>query len=105
MKKTKVVLAIPDLHYPAAHPDALEFLKAVKIKFKPDAIICLGDEIDAQNLSEWPSDPDQPSAGDELRLAVEALKPLYKLFPKVSVCTSNHTARIFRKASKQGLPS
>lgn len=36
--------------------------------------------------------------------AVEALKKLYKLFPNVKVCTSNHTSRPFRKAFEHGLP-
>lgn len=104
MKKGNVVLAIPDIHFPAQHPDLFPFLKAVKAKFKPDAVVCLGDEIDAAALSQWEANPDMPSAGDELTQAIELLHVLYKIFPKVYVCESNHTARIYRKALSGGLP-
>lgn len=100
----ETILAIPDMHHPFAHKDTLAFLKAIKDKFKPTEVVCLGDEIDAHALSEYDHDPDGMSAGDELNKAIEALKPVFKLFPKVKVCTSNHTARPFRKAVKAGLP-
>jgi len=91
------VLAIPDIHFPAHHPDLFEFLKYIKSKFKPNEVVCLGDEIDAAGLGNWDKDPDSKSAGDELRESVKLLKELYKIFPKVKVCVSNHTDRIYRK--------
>lgn len=103
--KKNIVLALPDIHFPAHHVDLFPFLKAVKAKYKPHEVICLGDEIDAAALGEWDKDPDQPGAKDELELAIKYLKILYKIFPKVKVCTSNHTSRIYRKAAKAGLPS
>ena len=63
------VLVISDLHAPWQHPDALEFLKAIKKKIKPDFVLNVGDECDAHALSMWESDPDLPSAGDELKMA------------------------------------
>src|SRR5579859_514078 len=102
---SKTVLAIPDIHFPAHHPDIFAFLKAVKNKYRPNEIVCLGDEIDAAALGEWDKDPDQPGAKDELDQAIGLLKKLYQLFPVVKVCTSNHTSRIYRKAFKAGLPS
>ena len=102
--KNKTVLAIPDIHFPAHHPDTFAFLKYLKKTIKPDEIVCLGDEIDAAGLSDWDRDPDMPGAGDELELAKKYLFQLYEIFPKVKVCTSNHTSRIYRRALKAGLP-
>lgn len=98
------VLAIPDFHAPFNHPDAVAFLSAVAKKQQPDQVICLGDEIDAHALSDYDHDPDGMSAGDELKAGIAKLRPLYKLFPKVKVCTSNHTARPYRQAYKHGIP-
>jgi hypothetical protein len=61
--KQSVVLVIPDLHCPFEHPDALEFLRAVKKRFMPSVFVCLGDEIDAHAFSRYPKDPDGMSAG------------------------------------------
>lgn len=98
------VLAIPDLHCPFQHPDAFKFLKAVKRKYKPNEVVCLGDEMDAHAISMHDSDPDGLGAGDELTAAITELKKLYKIFPKVKVCTSNHGSLPYRRAYKFGLP-
>lgn len=98
------VIAIGDLHCPFEHQDAVEFLKAVKTRFKPTVNMCMGDEADMCALSNFEHDPDGLSAGDELEKTVEHLQPIYKLFPEMYVCTSNHTARPFRQAHKHGIP-
>lgn len=98
------VLAIPDLQYPFAHKDHLDFLDTVKRKFKPEYVVNLGDEIDFHALSDYNHDPDGYSAGHELEKALECMHALYKLFPKAMVCTSNHTERPFRRAYKYGIP-
>jgi hypothetical protein len=100
-----VVLAIPDLHCPFEHPDALAFLIAVRDKIKPDKIVCLGDEIDAHAYSRWPKDPDGMGAGQELKAAIEALIPFYVAFPNVQVCVSNHTIRPKKMMRDIGLPA
>jgi hypothetical protein len=102
--KKNVVLAIPDIHFPAHHPDLFKFLKAVKKKFKPSEVVCLGDEIDAAGLGDWDKDPDSASPGDELKASVALMVKLYDIFPKVKVCISNHTDRIYRKPFKAGIP-
>ncbi len=101
----QTVLAIPDLHAPFEHRDALAFLKAVETKYKPDKIVCLGDELDAYALSEYEHGPDTFSAGHELERAIEHLQPFYLHFPQTLVCTSNHTNRIIKKAFRAGLPA
>lgn len=103
--KDSVVMAIPDLHCPWQHPDALDFLKAVADRFKPTDIVCLGDEIDAMGFSRYPKDPDAPSQGKELEMAIEQLIPFYKAFPNVKVCESNHTIRPWKKSFEAGLPA
>ena len=39
-------LVIPDLQAPAHHPDALAFLCAIRDKYLPKNIVCIGDELD-----------------------------------------------------------
>lgn len=99
------VLVIPDLHCPWEHPDALEFLKAVKRKFRPTHIVNLGDEVDFYGMSRFDHDPDMVSPGNELSLAVRHLIPFYREFPNMLVCQSNHTHRVHAKAKKSGMPS
>lgn len=100
----EVVLAIPDLHCPFEHPDALEFLKTVRDKFKPTKIVCLGDEADFAGFSRFPKDPDGLGPGLELQKAIEHLIPFYLAFPKAMVCFSNHTVRPLKMMFMAGLP-
>lgn len=100
-----VVLAIPDLHCPFHHQDALAFLLAVRDKINPDEVVCLGDEVDFHSFSRWPKDPDGLSPGGELRAAIEALIPFYLAFPNVKVCVSNHTIRPHKLMKLTGLPA
>ena len=103
-KKHKSILVISDLHIPYEHPDTLKFLKAVKKKFSPTTVIQIGDEVDFHALSFHDSDPDLPSAGDELKQAIKKLKAYTKLFPKVTVIESNHGSMVLRKALANGMP-
>lgn len=98
------ILTISDLHAPFHHPDAFDFLRDLKRQYKPHAVICLGDEIDAHAWSRFPRNPDLPGANDELSQAKAALKQLYKIFPHVDVCLSNHTIRPWKRSSEVGLP-
>lgn len=103
--KQSVVLVIPDLHCPFHHPDALDFLRAVKRRFLPSKFVCLGDEIDAHAMSKYPQDPDGLTAGKELESAIECLIPFYVEFPDMLVCESNHTVRPWKRAFEAGLPA
>ena len=95
---------IPDLHAPYMHSDCWKFLAAVKKKYKPDRIICLGDEIDGHALSYHESDPDLDSAGPELEKAKNLLKKIFEMFPSVDVLESNHGSLVYRKAKTAGIP-
>lgn len=100
----KCILTISDLHFPYCHPDTFKFLLAIKKKYKPDKIVCIGDEIDGHSWSFHPSDPDLKSPGDELQTAIRWMKKLYTIFPKADVIDSNHGSLIYRKAKVHGLP-
>jgi predicted phosphodiesterase len=100
----EVILCISDMHIPYQHPDTFEFLKAVKKKYKPTRIVCLGDEVDKHAMSFHPSDADLPSAGDELKQAIAQLESLYKIFPVMDLIDSNHGSMAFRKAKFHGIP-
>lgn len=98
-----VILPISDMHMPFAHPDVVPFLAEIKRKYRPSLVVCLGDEADKQALKFHPVDPDLPSCGDELDMTVQALQPIYQLFPKVAVIESNHTSLAYRKALVSGI--
>lgn len=100
-----IVLAIPDLHIPFHHRDAFSFLAAVKRKYKPQIVVNMGDLEDWHSISMHDHDPDGLSAGAELEALRKQIKPLFKLFPNMKICTSNHGSLPFRRAFKFGLPS
>lgn len=99
------VLVVPDLHCPFHHPAAFDFLADTARAYGCKSAVCIGDEIDAHALSRYPHDPDGLSAEDEFQRAVAALQPLYKQWPVLDVCESNHTLRPYKVAYANGLPS
>lgn len=105
MKSGRIVMCIPDCHVPFHHQDALKFLAAVKRTYKPNEFVHLGDLEDWHSISMHDHDPDGLSPGMELQALRKAVKPFFKLFPKVKMCTSNHGALPLRRAFKFGLPS
>jgi len=69
-------------------------------------VISCGDEIEANSFSmKFGANPDLPSPGHELELAVDGLKKWYKAFPNVEVVESDHGYRLFRKLRCSGLPT
>ena len=72
--KNKRILVISDMHIPYHHKDSIKFLKEIKKEFKPDRIVNIGDSIDFHNISMHDSNPDLPSAGDELNLTKKYIK-------------------------------
>lgn len=98
------ILVIPDQHFPYNHPDLIAFLRAIAKRYKPDRVINLGDEIDGHSFSFHTPNPDLLSPGDELRTAIDRLKPLYDLFPKMDIMESNHGSLVYRKGKAHGIP-
>jgi len=97
------ILVISDLHCPYQHKDAIRFLQAVKKKYSPTRVILSGDEADFAGISFHDHDPDLDSPGKELEKAIEALRPLYKMFPTAQILESNHGSLVLRKALANGL--
>lgn len=98
------ILLISDMHIPYHHQDLIPFLKHLKNKYSPTRIICLGDELDKHALSYHDSDPDLPSAGDELRKSLPVIQELFEMFPKMDIIESNHGSLVWRKAKTFGIP-
>jgi predicted phosphodiesterase len=101
----KRVMVIGDLHIPYHHKESFAFLRALKKKYKGfDLVVNIGDELDQHAISMHDSDPDLPSAGDELKLAKKHVKDLEKIFPDMTLVDSNHSSLVYRRALKYGLP-
>lgn len=98
------ILILSDIHFPYQHKDLFKFLQHLKDKYNPTRVICMGDETDCHALSFHDSDPDLPSAGDELRRALPFVQELYKMFPEMDILDSNHGSLVYRKAKHHGVP-
>ena len=105
MTQYSKVMVIGDMHIPYHHKDSMAFLRALKKKYKGfDLVVNIGDELDQHAISMHDSDPDLPSAGDELKLAKTHIKELEKIFPDMTLVDSNHSSLVYRRALKYGLP-
>jgi hypothetical protein len=100
-----VTLAVPDLHAPFMHKDAVRFLRAVAAEYRPADVVLLGDVLDLHALSRFTRSPDGKSASDELKAARRQLAPLYDLFPVARVCWGNHDRRVLDRAAEAGIPA
>lgn len=99
------VLTLSDLHFPAHHPRAFDFLKRLRDSYKPDIIVGLGDTCDQAAFTiKYAINPDGHSPGRELELARECVQELGKIFPELYLVESNHETRIFKKFYASGLP-
>lgn len=103
-RRNSRILCISDLHAPFEHVDTVQFLRAVVKKYRPTRVVLLGDEVDHHAMSFHDSDPDLPSAGEELTRAIRHLRPLYRLFPEADVIDSNHGSMVYRRGKHHGIP-
>ena len=67
----KSILVISDQHAPYNHIDTLDFLAAIKKKYKPDCVVNIGDEMDWHSISFHDSHPGLYSPSHELKIARE----------------------------------
>jgi predicted phosphodiesterase len=104
MKQNDRILFISDTHAPYHHKDTIAFLSEIKREFKPDRIVCVGDELDYHALSYHDSDPDLDSAGIELIRGCATIKQLEELFPVMDLLHSNHGSMVYRRAKTSGMP-
>lgn len=98
------IICLGDLHAPWMHHNTIDFVSAVVKKYGYDLALATGDESDGASISFHGSDPELPSPGFEFELAVKQLKPLYNLFPKLLLASSNHGDLLARKMKHHGLP-
>ena len=103
-KKANSILVISDTQFPCEHRDALNFVKAVKKRYKPDLVVQIGDIADFGSMSNYDTDPDYLSPKNELEAVKKRVAKWSKVFPKMYVTLGNHEMRLYRKALKAGLP-
>lgn len=99
------VLVISDTQAPFAHKDALDFLGALKKKYKPTRVVAIGDTLDMHTLGKWVHDPDGYGPADEYTNGIAWLAELYSLFPEAEETASNHNSRYLKRAKEAGIPS
>ena len=99
-----VVLVVPDLHAPAIHPNALDFVKSIQDYWQTTQTVFLGDNFDFHRLSFHPSEPRSDGAWREHQLSLEALEPWYQHFKKATYLVGNHCSMVARRAVDSGIP-
>jgi len=101
----KSILVIPDLHCPVMHQDAFKFIAWAKKEFRPDRVICLGDELDYHCLSFHETEMECPyNESQEFETAKRYFSNLYDLFDRVDFLESNHGSMVYRKAKSCRIP-
>jgi len=106
-KKIKRIVVISDLQVPFHDKRAVRNISAFIRKYKPDDVLCVGDELDFQTISRWSSGRDEWS-GTIGRDRDTAQTVLYEL-GVTHIVRSNHTDRLYNSLSKRlpgliGLP-
>jgi hypothetical protein len=92
-------VVVSDLQVPFHHPKAVKNLAAFIRKFKPDEVLCVGDEIDFQTISRWSSGKDEWSGtiGKDRDLCVDIMYDLQI----TQLSRSNHGARLYNALMKR----
>lgn len=103
----KRIVIISDLQVPFHDERAVRNIAQFIRKFKPDDVLCVGDEIDFQTISRWSTGRDEWS-GSIGRDRDAAQSVLWDLQVK-HVVRSNHTDRLYKALSRRlpgliGLP-
>ena len=95
----KRYVVVSDLQVPFHSPKAVKNLAAFIKKWKPDEVLCVGDEIDFQTISRWSSGKDEwsGSIGRDRDLCADILYDL-----KVTqLSRSNHGQRLYTSLMKR----
>ena len=100
------VLVVPDLHSPAIHPLAFDFVRRIQDDWQTDRTVFLGDIFDLHACSYHAKELGTPRALAEVEQAHDAMRPFYDHFSsgKVDMLVGNHDALIMRKASDAEIP-
>jgi len=100
----EVVGIIPDMHYPFAHPNHLEFLTDTFEEHGVTRIVCIGDLVDFHAVSRFQTETDAISATGEFELARKCVDEITRAFPSVEYVFGNHCTIIERQAATLGIP-
>jgi hypothetical protein len=103
VSKDRIILAIPDLHFPFPKQGYLEFVKGVYDKHGCTDVVMLGDMWDNHALSFHDSDPDGYSQVQEFDAAVAYTRDLARVFPVMKVIYGNHGRLVTRRAYATGV--
>lgn len=98
------ILCFGDTHCPYNHKDVLTFLTAVKDEYKPTRVFNMGDELDNNAISFYPTHHSLDNATAELKAGRKVTRKIAELFPKCDCVDSNHTSRHYRAGAKAGMP-
>lgn len=102
----ETVLCFSCTQAPFQHTDTIPFLATVLASYKPDMVVCQGDEVDLKFLKRAFMRPDGPGPDAELSAAVDFMHSLFQVVPEAVCLTSNHVAgRIDHGASNGNFPS
>ena len=99
------ILIIGDTHLPYERIGYLDFCIEQYIKWNCDTVVHIGDLIDSHATSRHPSMPDAYSPGDELQYTINKLRPWYRAFPNMKICSGNHDQRSYKIAAENGVAS
>jgi hypothetical protein len=100
------VLVIPDLHAPAIHPAAFDFVRSLQDEWQTDRTVFIGDAFDLHSVSYHAKEMGLPNALQEVVEAKDQMQPFYDHFSsgKVDYMVGNHCALIMRKAVDACIP-
>lgn len=95
-----------DLHAPAIHPKAFDFVRTIQDAWQTDRTVFIGDAFDFHAMNYHAKEAGCPTAILELEEAHEQLQPFYDHFNtgKVDYMVGNHDALVMRKAVDAGIP-
>jgi len=96
-KKIKRVVVISDIQAPFEDAKAIRNLSAFIRRYKPDDVLCVGDELDLQTISRWSSGRDEWS-GTIGKDRDRCREILYDLQVK-HLSRSNHGDRLYKAMS------
>ena len=101
----EVILILSDMHIPYHHRHTINFLKAIKQRYKPTNIWCIGDEVDFHGLSYHDSEPSLDTQHQETLKARTTIQELESLFPEMVLVHSNHGSMLYRRGKTHGIPN
>jgi predicted phosphodiesterase len=97
----KTIVTVSDLQVPYHHKRAVAALTKFVWEYKPDEVICVGDEIDMPQLSQWTKGTKGEYAG-ELHKQRDATVRILEALNVSHVMRSNHSDRLAKYLAAYG---